>query len=174
MKRILLAIISVFLFSCEDIAKFGETFPMEYLTTQNKVDYIPKKDSYKVRENIEITCSFSAIVLFQVDRTEHINKIIGKLPERIIVDISQIAKEGEYVVDLFLNNIKQEDVSRLNFVYNKEEDSYFLSDKLTITFKKAGKYQLSDIFKLGEFKFDRDDTLFMDKLFSNKEITIEE
>lgn len=176
MRNIVLIIISVLLFSCEeiDLGKFGEPFPVTYRISENEVIYTPQKDTYKVEEMIGIAFSFSPIILDTKDKAIHIQEIAKKIPEKITVNFPYRAKEDTSTVHIVLNGKKLETLGEITFVYHKDKERYILEENLALVFHKKGTYLLSDILDMKSFRINRQSFLSVRALTSERKITIEE
>ncbi|MFJ1473413.1 hypothetical protein ACILE9_04030 [Capnocytophaga cynodegmi] len=176
MRNIILIVTGFLFFSCEniDLSKYGEIFPVGYLTSENEVVYTPQKDIYKVEEIIEISLSFSSTLLDENDKKVHIQEVAKNIPEKIIVEFPYRWKEDSSIVHIVLNGNKLESLGRITFIYNKDKDRYILSDKLALVFHKKGIYLLSDILNFTDFRLSRQVFLSVNRLVSKQKIAIEE
>lgn len=173
MKRILL-ILSVLLVSCEELESVIPPRPVGYLTTGNEVIYTPQKDIYKVEEMIEISLSFSSILLDENDKKVHIQEVAKNIPEKITVKFPSYWKEDISKVHIVVNGKKIESAGEISFVYDRDKDRYILLDKLALVFHKKGTYLLSNILDMVSFKFNWAKALFMTRMVAEQQLIIEE
>ncbi|MDO5105870.1 hypothetical protein [Capnocytophaga sp.] len=174
MRYITLIITGLLLFSCEELKTVVPARPVGYLTTSNEVIYTPQKDVYKVEEMINITFSFSPMLLDENDKEIHIQEVAKKIPEKITVKFPHYYKEDISMVHIVLNGKKLESAGEISFVYDKNKDRYILADNLALLFHKKGTYMLSNILDMTSFSFNWSKALFMTALVSKQQLTIEE